>query len=534
MTKFVHQPTFHQTLVRAASNLENLPKGTEALMFSIYSSAVFSMEDDECEMKFGEPRKTLLARYRHATRKALARARFLGTSDMQVLQAFVLYLLTMREDCDSRTTWTLSGVASRIGQGMGLHRDGTTLGVSPFETEMRRRLWWQISILDFRSAELTGSGRFGDINLSNSQPPSNVDDAEIYPEMKEPPVSHTKATEMIACLLRCEFGYFWKEKIMQKSKITMENLRLASPWETTLEERDANIHELEQRIEEKYLRYCDPSIPIQFLCILIGRAAINSMRLMAHHPRKYANPEEIPLSEREFLWNVSLKLLKSDCMAHASKELQRFMWHSNVFFQWQALVYILNELRTHTLGDEIDQTWEVMEELFLHHRNFITDYRKPLHVAVGSLCLKAYDARETALRKKTNGVFPKVIPEYIQLLREQRRNAAARRTLAAAATEPNKVDAPIEQMPAGKWHDEPSLTTATYNTQQLPVLQGGNRGEPLFPANPSAQVQAQFQTLPADQYLFVSDTSLTQDLAMADMPMDWAQWDDMMQNFEQS
>ena len=137
MTKFIHRPTFHNALVKASSNLENLPKGLEALMFSIYSAAVFSMDDDECLMKLGESRKTLLVSYRHATRKGLARAKFMGSSDIQVLQAFMLYLLTMRQEYDSRTLWTFAGVASRIEQGMGIHRDGTTLGVSPFETGMR-------------------------------------------------------------------------------------------------------------------------------------------------------------------------------------------------------------------------------------------------------------------------------------------------------------------------------------------------------------------------------------------------------------
>jgi hypothetical protein len=66
---------------------------------------------------------------------------------------------------------------------MGVHRDGRALGVPPFETELRRRLWWQITILDFRSAELTGSGRFGDISLSDTEVPTNVNDADIWPGM---------------------------------------------------------------------------------------------------------------------------------------------------------------------------------------------------------------------------------------------------------------------------------------------------------------------------------------------------------------
>jgi hypothetical protein len=48
----------------------------------------------------------------------------------------------------------MTGVAVRLGQTMGLHRDGITLGLSPFETEMRRRLWWHLVHLDFRAADM--------------------------------------------------------------------------------------------------------------------------------------------------------------------------------------------------------------------------------------------------------------------------------------------------------------------------------------------------------------------------------------------
>ncbi|KAL2433717.1 Aurofusarin cluster transcription factor aurR2 [Exophiala dermatitidis] len=553
MTKFVHQPTFQETLVQASANLDNLPKGLEALMFSIYSAAVFSMEDDECEIKLGESRKALLARYRHATRKALARARFMGTSDIMVLQAFVLYIITMREAYDSRTTWTLAGVASRVAQGMGLHRDGTHLGVSAFETEMRRRLWWQISILDFRSAELSGSGRFADFHLSDTQPPSNVNDADIHPDMTSAPVPHTRPTEMIACLLRCEFGQFWKEKVLNRSSISTENFRLASPFNTSLETRDANINELEQRLEERFLRYCDPSIPVQFMAIIIGRAAINSMRLMARHPRKYRNSEDLPASERDYMFRLSIKLLEADNLAHASKGLRRFMWHTNVYFVWQALVYLLDELRTRTLGDEVDRAWQQVDEVFLHHANFVTDNKKPLHVAVGSLCLKAYSAREAALRESTNGVYPKVVPEYIRTLREQRKNQPLRPPppqtetaslpLAGPGTFTSMLSAgPSDTDPNGNKYNTsgaypqntaatPSSSTIPYDTQSSSQAALQSAARTQLPLPPFQSVQM-FHS-PSNDLMFASDPTVAQDLAMADMPLDWAQWDYIMNDFEQ-
>lgn len=345
--------------------------------------------------------------------------------------------LIVREILDARTIWTLSGVANRIAQGLGLHRDGSELGLPVFETEMRRRLWWQLIILDFRSAELTGSGRFGDF-WSDTNTPHNIDDIDFWPGITEQEFAdrlaakgENRATEMIACLLRCEFGSFWKEKMLQKSQGNPDMLKSQlfggkppSPWDGGTKERDETISELERRLEDKFLRYCDVNVPLQFMASIIARGAIASMRLMAHHPRRWANDAEIPQEERNLLWKLSIKLLDSDSLVHSTKALQRFMWHTNVYFQWQALVYLLGELKRQTTGDDVDHAWRKVEETYHHHPAFIVEFRKPLHAAVGSLCLKAWDARmrgRAEAEERGEFLMPVPTPDFIAMLREQRR-----------------------------------------------------------------------------------------------------------------
>lgn len=531
MTKLVHQPTLQEIITRASLDMDHLSKGLEALMFSIYTAAVTSMESDDCEIKLGESREVLLMRYRHATRKALARAGFMATSDIQVLQALTLYLLVMRADFDSRTTWTFAGVANRVAQGMGLHRDGLSLGVSPFETEMRRRLWWQISNLDFRAAELSGTGRLRDFTLSDTQPPTNIDDVDIHPDMTEHPTVRPKATEMIAFLLRCECNCFWKEKVVEKANATFENIRLLLPYVVPFEERIARVDELEQRFEERYLRYCDPTIPAQFISILIGRATIDSLRLMAYCGAKLTKPANTTLSQEEYLWDLCIKLIESDNLAHSTKALRRFIWHTNVYFPWQALFYLFYELKTNTLGDKVDNAWELLDELFSHHTNFIQDNRKPLHVAIGSLCVKAYDAREATLREKTNGVFPKSIPEYIVILRDQQKRAKVKfKKSGNLPSEAVTKDTQSTLIKTSQGSVHPRSTTTKNTSQQQPEDQH-------IPTNPSHlpfQVAEPNPNITSDQFMFASDPELAQDLAMAGMPMDWTQWDFAMQDFEQA
>ena len=65
-------------------------------MFSIYAFAVSSLNDDQSIDMFGEDRIALLTRFQTGARHALLAAGFLRSSEIVVLQAFVLYLVSIR------------------------------------------------------------------------------------------------------------------------------------------------------------------------------------------------------------------------------------------------------------------------------------------------------------------------------------------------------------------------------------------------------------------------------------------------------
>lgn len=63
-------------------------------MFAIYSMAILSLEDTRCVYLFGQERAKLLAKYQSATQQALVNAGFLKSSNIMVLQALLLYLVS--------------------------------------------------------------------------------------------------------------------------------------------------------------------------------------------------------------------------------------------------------------------------------------------------------------------------------------------------------------------------------------------------------------------------------------------------------
>ncbi|KAK2809889.1 hypothetical protein FQN49_008581 [Arthroderma sp. PD_2] len=93
VTKLCHKPTVQQQILDASSDLDNIPKPVEALMFGIYSCAVASLPGETCIIRLGETRGALLRRFHLGVKHALIRADYLTSSDLTVFRAFILYLV---------------------------------------------------------------------------------------------------------------------------------------------------------------------------------------------------------------------------------------------------------------------------------------------------------------------------------------------------------------------------------------------------------------------------------------------------------
>ncbi|KAK9352189.1 fungal-specific transcription factor domain-containing protein [Lipomyces doorenjongii] len=416
LVKLLHAPTVQQLIVEASGRLDKLSRSTEALMFAIYHSSVVSLRNEDCESMMGESRSVLLARYSTATQQALINAGVLRTANLKVLQALTLYLLSIRQHCDPDSLWILAGIAIRIGQRIGLHREIASSKLSIFEAEIRRRLWWQILILDNRSAQLSGIGSgLEAYDFSEAWRPLNINDFDLSPTMKELPAEHTGVTEMLFCSVRYEIGVF---------------MRQTESWKATavsMQVKDKAINELENRLEQKYLRYCDTSIPLHLLSSLLARTAVCQMRLKAHHPRQYPDKgANMPQSEKDMLFSTSLKMIEYDNLTHASKCIQGYLWHVNVFFQLDAFIYILSELRARVAGELVDKAWQQVNLVYDYHPEMITDRRHALYFAIGNLAVKAWEKR-VGCAEHTQGIYQLTTPHFISALYLQRTTEAAQK-----------------------------------------------------------------------------------------------------------
>ncbi len=96
LLKVTHTPTLQAQVISASANPAKISKPLEALMFAIYFAAITSLTEDEVQSTFGEDKAILLGKYHNATQQALVNAGFMRSTELMVLQAFFLYLVTLQ------------------------------------------------------------------------------------------------------------------------------------------------------------------------------------------------------------------------------------------------------------------------------------------------------------------------------------------------------------------------------------------------------------------------------------------------------
>ncbi|KAJ5527611.1 hypothetical protein N7513_011770 [Penicillium frequentans] len=382
-----HMPTLIPICCQAFSLPETLDCNTEALMFAIYYSAVISMNTEQCEEILCLSRTAALKHYHSAMKHAIARANILNTQSTVLLQAVVLFLSALRNEDASRTCWSLTALIFHAARAMGLHRDGTEFSLSPLETELRRRLWWHICLLDIRSAEYHGFELIAQEYMLDTRLPLNINDSDLTTEMKDFPVEHEGTTEMTYCLIRCEvLRVMWKTGYVQFCRgDTSKELSFSS--------RVSLVNDLQRTLEEKYLRYCDWSIPLFKVCLTVARLTIARTWLVLYYPLlQKRNHCDIIQGIRDKLFFTSLKILELSQGLLRDPDIIHLSWHSKTHVQWHAVAFLLSEICLRPSSCDCDRAWGYIQTIYECWR--LKKNKGDLWVPLKRLMAKASHARE--------------------------------------------------------------------------------------------------------------------------------------------
>lgn len=92
--KLVHVPTLEKKIFDGIADVASMAKNLNPLIFAINTAAINSIPPNDCQRIMGESRSRLLPKLMAATQHALIQAGLLKSSDLMVLQAFVLFLVS--------------------------------------------------------------------------------------------------------------------------------------------------------------------------------------------------------------------------------------------------------------------------------------------------------------------------------------------------------------------------------------------------------------------------------------------------------
>ncbi|KAJ8109389.1 hypothetical protein OPT61_g7497 [Boeremia exigua] len=359
LVKVLHIPTFEPSFKDAIEHPDKVGKGMESLLFAIYYGAVTSTSAEECVQQWGEDRSTLLMRYRFALEQALARANFLYCDEIVILQAFVIFLILLRRNDDARKIWTLTGLVVRIAQTLGIHRDGSHFGLLPFEIEMRRRLWWQVCVLDARSSEDHGCDPTIVEAQFDAKMPLNVNDTDLHPDMTEFPQERTGFTDMTFSLIRFEVANIFR-RILYVPPGPVRCTELFA--NLTITEKENWITQCHQQMEEKYLKNCDMSIPLCWVTATISRLIMSKMWLIVYHPHQRKDGgASLPQETKDKLFITSLENVEYSILLETEARTMKWGWLFRTYVQWHAIAFLLSELCVRTKGQAVERAWRALE-----------------------------------------------------------------------------------------------------------------------------------------------------------------------------
>ncbi|XWX01624.1 hypothetical protein V2A60_009652 [Cordyceps javanica] len=425
LNKLIHVPTVQPYIVEITTNISNVPLDYQALIFGIISMATISLDESEVIQMLGMSREKALQTFNAGAKAALIRFNYLKNYNMTCLQALIIYLFSLESRVDTHSAWVMSATAVRLAQKMGYHHDGEKLGMTPYETEMRRRIWWQLYMHDFKLGMFSGLSQQSSFNQKwDTRIPSNLNDADLFPGSTEPVRPRDGPTEMIFVMIMCQVFDFKRMSATAEEEAEFEAAILGQgdggEYDVARHQAMFNKYRAQSRIIEDRLieteeRYCDPSA---------GNVHIAAK---AFRPLMFKNMEEmlVPMKDqpewgteifgpKDNLFKIMVLGSEHRLSLYEGMNEAGFMWFMRITFSIDFFSFLTSQLCTHTRGTLADRGWTSVEKTYGYHPELF-DLSQKTRLAQAQLALKSWKAREASFRQAG---WPLETPHFIQRIRE--------------------------------------------------------------------------------------------------------------------
>ncbi|KAL1850533.1 hypothetical protein Plec18170_006818 [Paecilomyces lecythidis] len=389
----VHMPTVTK-IVREwrASGMTRLIPSNEALMFSIYYTAVASMDEDDVMTNFGARKSDISLKYRLGVEGALSRADFLNAPDLVLIQAFALFLGLARRDDTPRSIWMLTGLLIRMAHYLGLQRDGSHFEhLTPFEIEMRRRVWWIVSALDARASEDQGTDLTITYGSFDTKVPLNINHADIDPESKEMPEERSGMTDMAFARISAGMSIMTRQ-------IVAAGLGHST---TDLQDQTSRLNEIYREFEQRYL---DSSIDLNnityWVAATIARLVMAKLTLFVFLPLLFSSPnEEFSDEIRNMLLSSAIEVAEYNHVLNSEHACRQWRWVYQTYTHWYSIVYLMIEISRRPWSPIVERAWVALHSRWLFPAQAQTDQKLRTWVPLRRLMHKGRSHRASELNR---------------------------------------------------------------------------------------------------------------------------------------
>jgi hypothetical protein len=246
--------------------------------------------------------------------------------------------LAMRNRARPAVIYSLLGIACRIAERMGLHRDGSVFGFNAVRCEERRRIWWQLQYIEIAVARLVGNLSLTVFASSwDTKIPSNIEDSDLSLNSAAMPIERKGLTTISPCL--------WRYTIIQMNRETpgkdgFEKMTWPLSPHVPLEEKDAKIDRIEKMLAERFLQCCELLDSLHIHVQIGTRQFVLAARSSARQPSlANAKISEMTQKTRDEMLEICSKSLEYFIMSQTNPSLSGFRWGNEIHFQVTSCEY---------------------------------------------------------------------------------------------------------------------------------------------------------------------------------------------------
>ncbi|EXM14221.1 Zn2-C6 fungal-type DNA-binding domain [Fusarium oxysporum f. sp. vasinfectum] len=331
--KVLHIPTSEVLVYKVLQDPSKASAEDLGLCFSVYYAAAIALPPDEADHVLEEERTQSLHRYKVGLEQALAQADFLENPTLALLHAVAIYLAALRAHNSGRSVWIINGLALRAAQSIGLHRDGKKLGLSPFESEIRRRLWCKL------------------LPHVQCRPPRNLHDNDLIPEMTELPPARADWTRMTLVLVNTEVARAWAQ---------LSRIEWASD-NTPGEDFRAKIISGATFQVESILDRCNPIVPEQRMTLQVSRTIIRKFDIVTRRQWQTLRAEDQAVWATEASLLEALSVLEDANALWEDGDLRAFHWITTAYPEYHMILFILRHLCVCPRGPSVGRAFDTVE-----------------------------------------------------------------------------------------------------------------------------------------------------------------------------